>query len=134
MEIECCSYCGNPTLQFKETPETIHYGRIDCTNCGRWIKWVMNPKFKGQRRQTSKYDIKEIMDFHKYAREPFCFFCLRTQKQLGEHETLTRDHIQELDKGGQDILQNLQILCFACHKLKNWSRLYLNWHFNERGK
>ena len=70
-----------------------------------------------------------MVAFHKMESE-FCFFCLRERKELGVSETMTLDHIKELDKGGVDQVENLQILCSACHKLKNWARLYLNWHLN----
>jgi 5-methylcytosine-specific restriction endonuclease McrA len=59
---------------------------------------------------------------------------LRNKNQLGEKETLTIDHIRELDKGGDDALYNMQVLCLACHKLKNWTRLYMNWHLKGRTK
>ena len=54
-------------------------------------------------------------------------------KKLASHNV--RDfHIEEIDKGGKDELGNLQIICSACHKLKNWARLYTNWHLNKEGK
>jgi len=83
---------------------------------------------KWKRSKTSSHNIDSIMKHHNYLTKPFCFFCLKNEQQLGICETLTRDHIQELDKGGLDNIDNLQILCTACHKLKNWARLYTNWH------
>lgn len=110
---------------FLETQNLIHYGKLECPVCNKWIKWVSNPT--EIRTKTSIHKLEKVIKFYK-INEPFCFFCLREQKQLGIKETLTRDHIQELDKGGKDELENLQILCSACHKLKNWCRLYINWH------
>ena len=81
------------------------------------------------KRMNSK-TISEICYFHKITKE-MCFFCLRNRNELGAKETLTIDHIQELDKGGEDQVWNMQILCSACHKLKNWARLYMNWHFKK---
>ena len=126
MEITKCRWCGSANLIFKETPETIHYGRFDCGHCGKFSSWVKNPDKKITRRVNSK-TIKDVCDFHKI--DEICFFCLRDRNSLGEKETLTIDHIQELDKGGEDQVWNMQVLCSACHKLKNWCRLYMNWHF-----
>ena len=127
-----CERCGSELVFTRTEKHSVHYGRLGCPTCDKWVKWVKNPNNEGIRTNTSKYDINQIMKFHKFSGEPFCFLCLRNKNQLGEKETLTRDHIIELNKGGKDELGNLQILCFACHKLKNWLRLYLNWHLNKK--
>ena len=121
--------CGS-ILIFTETPNLTHYARLDCPEHG-FIKWISNPENIRRRTQTSKFSIRGVMFFHKFKGKPFCFFCLRKRNQLGIKETLTIDHIQELNEKGKDVLENLQILCTACHKLKNWARLYVNWHLKE---
>lgn len=127
---ETCDDCGSE-LVFNKTPNSVHYGRLDCPNCDRWIKWVSNPD-KDERKKSSSYGLKEIADFYGFD-EVRCFFCRRKEEELGKNETLTLDHIKELQNGGEDRAKNLQILCTACHKLKNWNRLYHNWHFNDKG-
>jgi 5-methylcytosine-specific restriction endonuclease McrA len=127
MEEKC--KCGKDLI-FTLIPHSVHYGRLDCPKCG-YIKFVKNPINEGRRNETSKFDLGAVLNHHK-MKEPICFFCLRNNEQLGIKETLTIDHIQELEKGGKDELENLQILCSACHKLKNWARLYLNWHLSEK--
>jgi len=127
-----CPECGSELIFIKTEEHSVHYGRLDCPTCKKFIKWVKSPKNEGIRTSTSKYNINNIIKFHHFSGEPFCFLCLRTKNQLGEKETLTRDHIIEVSKGGKDILENLQILCSACHKLKNWSRLYINWHSTKK--
>jgi len=122
-----CDMCSQGHIVFKLTPESVHYGKMICDSCEKWFKWVPQPNPEGIRKKVSKHRIERVLDFYK-MKEPICFFCLRNQKQLGFSETLTRDHIVELDKGGKDEVENLQILCSACHKLKNWMRLYNNWH------
>lgn len=127
-----CKWCGSENVVFRETPESVHYGRLDCKDCGRWIEWVKNPdsqRTKNPLRKV-KLETKKVCDFHGFKTE-HCFFCQRTKDELGWNETLEVDHIEELDKGGKDELQNMQVLCSACHKLKNWSRLYMNWHFKK---
>lgn len=131
VEGDKCDNCNSPIV-FVSTQETsIHYGKLVCSKCNKWFKFVTKPNPDGERKGTSRYELEQVMKFYKLE-EPFCFFCLRKKEQLGFNETLTRDHIKELDKDGEDILENLQLLCSACHKLKNWMRLYLNWHLNKK--
>ena len=129
MEGEKCDKCSCP-IMFVETPKSIHYGKYICSGCGKWFKWKAAENPEGLRKKVSKYSTKRIREFHK-KKNNFCFFCLRNDKELGLNETLTRDHIEEIQEGGKDELENLQILCTACHKLKNWARLYMNWHLRE---
>ena len=129
-EGDLCDKCDGKII-FEETPNLQHYGKLVCLNCDKWFKWVNKPNGGGKRTKTSKYSIQQILGFHKKEKE-FCFFCLRTKNQLGFNETITIDHIEELNKGGKDELENLQILCTACHKLKNWVYLYVNKHLNKK--
>ncbi len=128
---EICPKCKGHLLFTRTQGYSVHYGRLDCPKCKKFIKWVKNPNKEERRRKTSKYEIKDIVEYHNFE-EAFCFFCLRTKEQLGEKETLTIDHIKELNEGGTNGIENLQILCSACHKLKNWCRLYVNWHLNKK--
>jgi len=121
--------CGGEII-FEKTQNSVHYAKWVCGSCDKWFAWIKNPEKEGQRTRTSQYDIRRVMQFHRYHKEPFCFFCSRILEQLGCNETLTIDHIEEINDGGQDVLPNLQILCSACHKLKNWNRLYHNKHIN----
>ncbi len=125
-----CKSCGSSNLELIETPNSIHYAKIMCRDCGLWNKFIKNPNSQRIRTKTSKYKIDQVLKFYN-KKEAFCFFCLRKKEELGEFETITIDHIEELNKGGKDELQNLQILCSACHKLKNWTRLYMNWHLKK---
>lgn len=105
-----------------------HYAVENCKECNRWLRWVKKPENEKIRTKTSKYDLKDICDYYK-IKEPYCFFCLRKQNQLGKRQLLEIEHIWELDIGGEDELHNIQIYCTACHKLKDWSRRYHNWHY-----
>lgn len=125
-----CKWCDSHNLNFTKTPNLTHFGRIDCLDCGRWNEWIRNPENDGIRTRTSRYNISQVLRFYN-KKDEICFFCLRKKEQLGEKETLTLDHIEELKDGGKDELGNIQVLCSACHKLKNWARLYMNWHLNK---
>lgn len=140
-----CPNCGCNETKFIETQNLVHYGKEVCASCGRFIRWVPKPEYENVRRSTSKYDIRKVFRHHKFHEygldKPFCFFCLRTQDELGHNETLTLDHIVPLSEKrnplgvkGKDELENLQILCTACHKLKNWISLYFNEHQKKRAR
>lgn len=129
--INKCKWCNSTNLKFTETPSLIHYGRMDCSHCNKFCYWVRDPTLKENLR-TNKKNVKEVCEFHGIKEKEICFFCLRMKNELGDKETLTIDHIQEIKKdGGDDALYNMQVLCSACHKLKNWCRLYMNWHFKK---
>lgn len=126
-----CQWCKSENIKFSETLKSVHYGRNDCLDCGRWMNWVKNPesiRTKSPNRKM-KLSVEKVCKFHNF-KTIHCFFCQREKEQLGWNETLTVDHIEELDKDGQDEIENQQVLCSACHKLKNWARLYMNWHLN----
>ena len=121
---DTCSKCGHP-LRFRERPDTIHYGELCCIFCKRHIKWISRT---GRKRQVgSKYTVEEVANFHGFSKA-FCFFCGRDKVSLAKHETLTIDHIIPRSEGGEDKLSNLEILCNACHTLKNWVTIYLRKH------
>jgi len=135
MKEDFCPKC-NQSLKLTLMKNSIHYGRLDCSHCG-FVGYARNPlSLKNNttdRFRIGKKEIKDVCKFHNF-KEELCFFCLRTRKEIGNKETLTIDHIQELADGGEDKLENMQILCSACHKLKNWCRLYLHWHLNKEEK
>ena len=138
MNEEFCEVCKNKLLKTL-TPNSIHYARLDCPKCGfkGWARNPNNPRNKGTilLRTGNKLTVEKIQKFHNY-KEPFCFFCLRKKEDLGIRETLTADHIKELrdtkDNEDRDNVQNGQILCSACHKLKLWVTTYLNEHIKGK--
>lgn len=115
-------------LEFIKTPTSVHFGKLVCPKHG-FAKWKAKEETK-KKRSNIKFRPTEIVWFRMKIRTPFCFFCLRKKDQLGINETLEVDHIIELSKGGDNKIENCQVLCSACHKLKNWARLYMNWHLS----
>jgi len=126
-----CPRCGYP-LQFRERADTIHYGELFCGFCRQHIRWVSR-KPGGKKRTSSKHKIEEVAKFHSFTRI-FCFFCGRDKSGLARHESLTSDHIIPQREGGEDELSNLQILCDACHTLKNWVTTYLRKHHSPENR
>ena len=84
----------------------------------------------GKRIKTSNYTLPMIMDYYN-LQELQCFFCNRKEKELGKQETFEIEHIIQLEginnKEADDILSNLQILCTACHKMKNWMIIFMKY-------
>ena len=133
MDITKCKYCGSENLKFTQEESGIHYGRWTCGHCKRFSHWAKNPDNpRSNSSRVNRKTINDICDFYGIKDIGICFFCLRNRNELGDKETLTIDHIQELNKGGEDQLFNMQVLCSACHKLKNWARLYMNWHLSKK--
>lgn len=62
--------------------------------------------YKGKRKKGSYYNLNNIADF--YLKEILCFYCNGNQE-------LERDHVKPLYCDGEDVLENLQILCNICH-------------------
>jgi 5-methylcytosine-specific restriction endonuclease McrA len=137
MNEDNCQICNSQLIKTL-TPHTPHYARLDCPKCG-FKGWARNPNSEKigttQTMRIGKRTVRQVCDFHK-MKEEHCFFCQRVREQLGFSETLTVDHIEELSESNidKDIIENMQVLCSSCHKLKNWCRLYMNWHFKKEEK
>jgi len=41
-----CKYCGSVETKEILTPELMHYAKLVCADCDRWIKWIPNPDRK----------------------------------------------------------------------------------------
>ena len=43
-----CPHCGSTHLvhQVGDDEPTIHFGRVTCRDCNKWIKWIPKPKQK----------------------------------------------------------------------------------------
>ena len=124
-----CPKCGKEQeIKIICRLDTIHEAEYRCKVCNHFLGW--KPKNEKKRKsQNSESLRKKIREFHNFDQE-FCFFCGRTKDQLNKNETLTVDHIIPLEFGGKDVIENMQILCSACHQLKNWCVVYFNKHRN----
>lgn len=103
-------------------------GRIICSTCDKFIGWNKAEHNDGVRTQSTKFTLEKILK-EKGFKEPFCFFCNRIPSQLGTNEVLTIDHIFPIREGGKDEINNINVLCSSCHKLRHWCETYMNLHF-----
>jgi len=126
---KCKCYGEKEDILIPAPKNSPHHAKILCGMCNRFVGWMPKPKNEGKRTQSSKYEVYEVARFHGFNRE-FCFFCGRNKEKLGDHEGLTVDHIIDYTKEN-DVLENLQILCKACHQLKNLVKLYFHKHLNR---
>ena len=71
----------------------------------------------GLRGNTTKRESLRTQAFKMYGK--ICNYCGEVGNEV--------DHVIELDEGGEDSIENLQVLCGPCHKVKtakfNSSRL-----------
>ena len=113
-----CKYCDKDVFVIEnERPDTPHNCEIKCAE-GHFIKW--KPKDKNiNKRQKSKFKPSDL-------EIDYCQWCLRYE--LGKNEVLEIHHIIEIRDGGEDVKDNILVLCTACHSLVHWTRVYLNKH------
>jgi len=90
--LRVCSTCG--------TPGCTQHVR------GAWRSTPPPPRIRGRTLQRLRLEL--------YARDPRCAVCRRVLLP----SQMIRDHIVNLKAGGQDIVENTQILCGPCHDLK----------------
>ena len=120
---------GYKIIYMREGP---HYAKV-VDPFGKYYDWVKSPNSR-EHRETTKFDLKDVMEFHGFEGEPFCFFCGRKQGELGISEGLELDHIIPIREGGKDGISNLQILCTKCHKLRHHEELYITKHLVRKEK
>lgn len=129
LEYKSCNSANCDSEKFEFTRKSNNLEQ-SCAKCGKYQKMVPKEGNEGRDSGSADHSIQDIAEYHDFT-EKRCFFCRRSEDQLHGPETLEADHIKELEnEGGEDRIGNLQILCTACHKLKNHQRLYHNWHIH----
>ena len=112
METMPCPVCEEES-PFKLRPDTQHHGEIRCVLHGH--RWIPKPtELKTPRRKVNP-------ELFKLVPEPmrnYCWTCLRDRallKSLQPMVPLEAHHIIEVDNGGPDDRDNIQIVCKECH-------------------
>lgn len=46
MTYETCPHCGSPNITkiTGDDEPTNHYGRLVCSDCGKWLSWISDPQ------------------------------------------------------------------------------------------
>jgi len=107
-----CRKCGKPcpvTLR----PDTPHHGEIRCPIHGH--DWVSKPKDAKVSRRRARFSLRK---FIPESLNSFCEICLRDEillKSLSPPLLLEVHHVVEHQRGGEDIEENLRLVCSECH-------------------
>lgn len=108
-----CEKC-NGSLVVRLTPECIHHGRLECSQCGKHIKFISKPENEGKRRDKNS-------SWRKHHKEKgfICGICGANESHYPNSSQWDLDHIVQLSDGGKDELENTMMLCTFCHTIKN---------------
>ena len=109
---------------FIETPDTPHYGKEVCPDCGGWLRWLSKPKNE-TKRANSRFTPESL-------NIDYCEFCLRPKEMLGIYETLEVHHKIPIELGGEDTESNVTVYCTYCHKTCHQRHTYLYNHFKPK--
>jgi 5-methylcytosine-specific restriction endonuclease McrA len=112
MESAPCPVCGEES-PFRLRPDTQHHGEIRCVKDGH--RWIPKPsELKTPRRKVNP-ELFKIVPAHM---RDHCWTCLRDRtllKSLQPMVPLEAHHIIEVENGGADERDNIQIVCKECH-------------------
>jgi 5-methylcytosine-specific restriction endonuclease McrA len=129
-----CPNCGShkshehlgPIVNGEQQDFAAHkYSKITCADCGRYIKWGVDPKKPLKKRRSSGQ--KDLLESFSNG---FCELCLRTETLIPRQQQLEAHHIIPVEMGGGNDKANIQIVCTQCHKLIHHIRTYLG-HYGK---
>ena len=110
--MDCKNCCES--LEFIETPSSVHYGKEVCSGCGKFVRWIGKPKNENKRKD------KNANWRDKWKEKGFiCGVCGATEKDYNKNSQWELDHIIQLSDGGEDKFENTMMLCKYCHCIKN---------------
>ena len=124
MMIKMCQGCHKETPHNEiSRPDTKHEAELRCSVCGRFWGWKAKEKNTGNRPRNKH--TPESLDISE------CQLCRRSSDHLGTNEILEVHHIIEISKNGEDVPENIWVLCSSCHSLVHHQRTYLNEHMRN---
>lgn len=125
-----CKVCGGRGTIVHGPHPGGHYAKIDCSKCGRWIRWLPKPDVEKHRRPAAHRDLVE-----KFGKG-FCELCLRKKDQLPLPQTLIGHHVDPYAKSRNKELkkEDVWILCTMCHRIVEWMRTYMGHYHNEHSE
>jgi len=120
-------YCNACSAEVETVEQVLfdgpHYSKHTCKNCGKFVGFGKKPgnEFKRGKNKYSPADIGVS----------FCQLCLRPIDRLGTRGVLEIHHVEEIQNGGNDVPENIWVICTSCHKLIHHQRTYLNQHLRN---
>jgi 5-methylcytosine-specific restriction endonuclease McrA len=116
-----CPHCGSVELLTEVMSQGVHYAKLSCNSCRRFIEWLPKPENKNKiRREKSN---TELVAEHGRG---YCELCGILQKRIPKGEALEAHHVIEYQQGGDRERENIWIICTRCHKLIHWERTYIH--------
>lgn len=98
----------------------VHYAEMRCPQCDRHNGWIPKPDCDKAKRPAAHRNLVKKSGIKK------CQMCLRHERELVSPDCLHAHHVEEYRTGGDSGLENIWIVCSACHRLIDWTRTYLN--------
>jgi hypothetical protein len=114
-----CPDCGHIGGHAQLELEGLHFARIVCPTCRRfldWLGWPPKPE-KRERRRTAR-----LADELKRLGLDHCELCLRSEADLPPPDALRVHHVDE--EATNDDPANQRLYCTGCHQLVHWLRTY----------
>lgn len=121
MELHRCSFHQDTDPVFVPTPTSVHYGKLVCPICERFVTWVKKPENQGKKRRPSQDHLRWLFDDEHID---YCQLCMRPRASLPHGTVLDVHHIIEVHDGGTDDRLNLLLLCNVCHRIVHLLRMY----------
>ena len=117
-ESPCPRCLAEPPHTIEKQTDGIHYAKVVCCGCSRFLAWLPKPDTEQSRRPAAHRDLVQ-----KYSRG-LCEMCGAKKENLPKGQTLEAQHVAEYQHGGGNDRTNIWIVCTGCHKLIHWARTY----------
>jgi len=103
----------------------VHGYKLRCPICNTFVGWGGKKKAvkgeHGERVRSSQWTANRL-------KQESCEMCQRPKNFLGHGERLEVHHVSEVEQGGEDVPENIWVLCTPCHRLVHHQRTYLYQH------
>ncbi len=117
-ESPCPRCLAEPPHTIEKQTDGIHYAKVVCCGCSRFLAWLPKPDTEQSRRPAAHCDLAK-----KYSRG-FCEMCETRNEDLPKGRTLEGHHVVEYHDGGDGSRENTWVICTACHSQVHWLRTY----------
>ena len=126
-----CPKCGQVEPVTHGEVNDVHGFKLRCPHCDQFVGWGGKMKAikddNGSRNLSSQWTAKRLNADH-------CEMCLRSKQLIGKGERLEVHHVKPIEDGGEDLPQNIWVVCTSCHRLIHHQRKYLHEHLKTFAK